>query len=278
MSTDRATREDDTPAAAPNDDIDRSAERTSGQQASPGDGQAVRRAETRTREEYADAARADGGPMSRDNRPGNREAPEEEHRGQPEPRDHHDRAEPRDRETYADEVRAGHSSRDQRPAAEAPAPADADQEAASAQDQQESSHQPETTTFDNKDIEVTRNASDGLWIEGLPGDPPARIGDLIRTPEDPAESRGEKLRQELGKEAEDITDTGGKWADYFQEILDNPQPTHSMTHSRPPETAISGAEHGINAGHGAEAFLTLAIVGAAAVHKLHERLQRAWDH
>jgi hypothetical protein len=51
-----------------------------------------------------------------------------------------------------------------------------------------------------------------------------------------------------------------------------------MTHSRPPETAISGAEHGINAGHGAEAFLTLAIVGAAAVHKLHERLQRTWEH
>jgi hypothetical protein len=48
-----------------------------------------------------------------------------------------------------------------------------------------------------------------------------------------------------------------------------------------PETITFGGkeiEHGINAGQGVEAFLTLAIVGAAAVHKLHERWRRAWDH
>jgi hypothetical protein len=224
MSVDRttsATREDDTPTTAAGENTDRSAERTSSLPASPDDGRADQRAEPRTREEYADAMRAGGGPMSRDN---SQDSPE------------------------------------------------------SAQDQQGADHQPETITFDNKDIEVTHNTADGIWIEGLPGEPPTRIGDLVRSAEDPAQGRGEKLHRELNKEAENITDTSGKWADYVREILDNPRPTHSMTHSRPSETAISGAEHGINAGHGAEAFLTLAIVGAAAVHKLHERLQRAWEH
>lgn len=155
--------------------------------------------------------------------------------------------------------------------------AGADQAAISARDQRESGRLPETITFDNKDIEVTHNAADGIWIEGLPGEPPARIGDLVPSAEDPAEGRGEKLRKELNKEAEDISDTAGKWADHVQEILDNTRPTHSMTHNRSPETAITGSDHGINAGQGAEAVVMLAIVGTAVVHKLRERWQRAWE-
>jgi hypothetical protein len=133
---------------------------------------------------------------------------------------------------------------------------------------------PETITYDGKEVEVTHNAADGLWVEGLPGEPPARIGDLVSSADDPARGRGEKLRNEFNKEAEDIAEQGGKWADFVQEILDNPRPTHSMTLSRSPEVAMAGPEHGINAGQGAEALLTLAIVGAAAARKLHERWQR----
>ena len=275
MSPDRATRADDTPAAAPDDDVGRSAERTSGQQASPVDGPAVRRAETRTREEYADAARADSGPMSRDTRPDNRETPEEEHRGQPEPRDHHDRAEPRDRETYADEVRGGHSASgkpDQ--AAEAPTLTDA----TPAQDQQGTGYQPETVTFENKDIEITHNAADGIWVEGLPGDPPTRIGDILTSPEDSGRSRLENLQQEAAKDADDLVDMGGKWTDLIRDTLGPPPPTHSMTGSHLPDITAMQPDHGINLGHGAEALLTVAIVGAAAVHKLHDRWERAWHH
>lgn len=314
MSIDRATSAtgEDDPLPAAGENTDRSVERTASRQAGPDDGRVDQRAETRTREEYDDARRAGGGPMSPDDSQDSREAPEEEPRGQPERQADHDQAEPRDRETYADEVRAGRSADEhQGQAAETPKLTDADwsgtsrppdgnemassgerpesdqpdgrvfdadKTAASGHDREEADHQPETVTFDNKDIEVTHNTADGLWIEGLPGEPPTRIGDLVQSAEDPAQGRAEKLRAEFNKEAENITDTGGKWADYFQEILDNPRPTHAMTHSRTPETAISGAEHGINAGHGAEAFLTLAIVGAAALHKLHERWQRSWEH
>jgi hypothetical protein len=334
---------------ATDDSSDKGAERTTLTQATTNDTRNQPQAETRTREQYADAMCAGGDPASRDNSQERQEAPEEGPRGQPEGRADHDRAEPRDRETYAEEVRTGQSAGEDRgpaaTAAELPAAAaldsssasngrqadqapedhavtwqqavealtltevysaetnhqpdenqmvssgehpqgdqpggrvfDGDQAATSAQDQQGTGHQPETITFDNKDVEVTHNAADGIWIEGLPGETPTRIGDLVRSAEDPTQGRGEKLRKELGKEAEPITDTAGKWADYVQEILDNPRPTHSMTHSHSYGTASAGAEQGINAGHGAEAFLTVAIVGAAVVHNLHERLQRAWHH
>jgi hypothetical protein len=71
---------------------------------------------------------------------------------------------------------------------------------------------------------------------------------------------------------------GGKWTDLLRDTLGPPQPTNSMTHSRLPEISAARPEHGINAGDGAEALLTVAIVGAAAIHKLHEHWQRAWDH
>ena len=281
--TKTATRDDDTLATTASGDSDKNIEQTAQTQTGMHDNRSQPRGEMLTREQYADAMRAVGSPISRDTNQDSLEAPEGVTPGYPERQaretaDHHP-AEPRDRETYADEIRAEHSTGEDR---EGDQPGglvfDTDQNAASDQDQQGTGPQPETITFENKDIEVTHNAADGLWIEGLPGEPPTRIGDLISSPEDPAQGRAEKFRKEFTKEAEDITDTSGKWADYFQEILDNPPPTHSMTHSRPPETATAGPEHGISAGHGAEALLTLTIVGTAALHKLREHWQRAWDH
>jgi hypothetical protein len=157
-------------------------------------------------------------------------------------------AETRTREEYAEAMRAGTAGR-----------------------------RPETVMFENKDIEVTHDAADGVWIEGLPGEPPTRIGDLLSSAEDPARNRADKLRKEFNKEAEGITDTGAKVADLIQEIMDNPRPTHSMTHSRAPDMATPGAEHGISAGHGVEAMLTLSLVGAAAVHKICERWRKAQE-
>lgn len=314
MSIDRtssATREDDTPASATSDDTDTSTEQASDRQTSPDD-RTYQPAETRSREEYADAMRADDGPMPRDSSRDNRETPEQEPRDQPERRADQDRAEPRDRETYADQVRADHGASEQQDqAAEAPTLTDADQAGTSdrppenelvssgqrpeadqpgdqivggdqaatpAQDQQGASYQPETVTFENKDIEVTHNARDGIWVEGLPGDPPTRIGDILTSPEESGRSRLENLQKEATKDADDLIDMGGKWTDLIRDTLGTPPPTHSMTNSRLPEITATQPDHGINAGHGAEAFLTMAIVGAAAVHKLHERWERAWHH
>jgi hypothetical protein len=272
---------DDRPVTATDGDSDESAERATRVQAGTNDTRSQPRAETLTREEYADLMRGDGGPMSRANRPHNGETPEREPPYREETRAghtaDHDRAESRDRETYASDIRAGqHRGRAATPA-DLPAATTLDPPPASGgsrADQPGAGRLPETITYEGKEVEITHNAADGLWVEGLPGGPPARIGDLVSSADDPARGRGEKLRNEFNKEAEDITEQGGKWADFVQEILDNPRPTHSMTQSRSPEVAMAAPEHGINAGQGAEALLTLAIVGAAAVHKLHERWQR----
>jgi hypothetical protein len=113
-STSTQAREDDAPATATGDGRDRNAERPARQQAGTDNTRSQRRAETLTRDEYADAVRADGSPMQRDNRPGSgesseTEAPGESWRQAGQVADH-DRAEPRDRETYADDVRAGRSA------------------------------------------------------------------------------------------------------------------------------------------------------------------------
>jgi hypothetical protein len=355
MGIDRASsaaRGDDTPASGTGDNGS-SAEWAAQTQAGTSDTSSQPRAETRTREEYADAMRAGGSPMSRDNSRDTGDTTEGEPPGhvgrQAGQAEDHGRAEPRDRETYARDIRAGHGAgahretaatatglpaetaldpapasngrradqapdghaalwrqdagaailtdagrtgasqrpREDEPASVAASPVDgqpgglmvsAGQAAMPAQEQRGAYYQPETITFDGKDIEITHNAADGIWVEGLPGEVPRRIGDLLSSPEERGQSRIENFREEFDKDAEDILDMGGKWTDLLRDTLGPPPPTNSMTRTHTPEMAVTTPEHGINAGHGIEAFLTLAIVGAAAVHNLHERWRRAWDH
>jgi hypothetical protein len=132
---------------------------------------------------------------------------------------------------------------------------------------------PQKISIDGKDIEVTHDAADGIWVEGLPGEAPTRIGDVLSSPERGERSRTENLREEVNRDAEKVIDLGGKWTDLFRDAYSTPPPTHSMTYHRSPEMTVTHTEHGINAGHGVEAALALTIVGAAAVHKLHERWQ-----
>jgi hypothetical protein len=93
---------DDRPVTATDGDSDESAERATRVQAGTNDTRSQPRAETLTREEYADLMRGDGGPMSRANRPHNGETPEREPPYGEETRAghtaDHDRAESRDRE------------------------------------------------------------------------------------------------------------------------------------------------------------------------------------
>jgi hypothetical protein len=150
-----------------------------------------------------------------------------------------------------------------------------DQVAPSAHHEGRPGHQPEKITFDSKELEVTHNAADGIWVEGLAGEPPTRIGDVLSSPDQGDRRRIENLREEFNKDAEDIIDMGGKWTDLLRDAFGAPPPTHSMTHNRSPEMPVSGPEHGVNAGHTVEAALTLTIVGVAAAHKLHEWWQGA---
>jgi hypothetical protein len=174
------------------------------------------------------------------------------------------------RTEYADYMRQG-------PAAGAGDPGHADAGDYSDVSAGPNGSQPEAEKiiFGGKELEVTHNAADGIWVEGLTGDPPARIGDVLSTPEEGERSRIENLREELNKDAEDIIDMGGQWTDLLRDAFGPPPPTHTMTQHRSPEMAAGRPEHGISAGHGVEAALTLAIAGTAAAHKLHEWWQGA---
>jgi hypothetical protein len=140
-------------------------------------------------------------------------------------------AETRTREQYADDIRADRNTDENQ-----------GQTATSARDQRGSGLLPETITFENKDIEVTHDAADGIWVEGLPGDPPARIGGILPSPEESERSRIDNLREELTKDADDLIDMGGKWTDLLRDTLGSPPPTNSMTHSRAPEIARAFAD------------------------------------
>jgi hypothetical protein len=288
-----AVRDDETSGTVTADGTN--AERAAPAQASTNDDRGYQRAETRTREEYADdmraGRRADEHQGTAATAADRDQSPDSSgHRADQASEDHAPAWQPAgEAPTLADADLGGTSDgpaetelarSGEQPAGDQPGGriADADQTATSAQEQQGAGHRPETITFDNKDIEVTHNAADGIWIEGLPGDPPTRIGDILSSPEKGEQSRIESLSEELTKDADDLIDMGGKWTDLLRDTLGPPQPTNSMTHSRLPDITAARPEHGIDAGHGAEAVLTVAIVGAAAIHKLHERWQRAWEH
>jgi hypothetical protein len=129
---------------------------------------------------------------------------------------------------------------------------------------------PETVTYEGKDLKVTHDAADGVWIEGMPGDPPLKIGEVLSSTDEGEHSWLEGLCKEATREAEDLTDTGEKLADLIQKQFGSPPPTHTTTLHQAPENSAGGSEHRIDVGHGVDAVLALAVVGAAAAYKLRE--------
>jgi hypothetical protein len=167
-STSTRPREDDAPAAA--DGADGSAERA-GQRAVAEDAASQRRAEPRTRDQYAEAVRASGSPMQRDQGPGSGESPEtgrsdESGTGAAQVADRQ-RAEPRDRVTYADDMRAGHGAAGDLDEADAPAglaaldssPAPGGHQADQAADE-EAGDRPDGRSGPEQHDEVTFGAAD----------------------------------------------------------------------------------------------------------------------
>jgi hypothetical protein len=192
-STSSPAREDDRLATASGDDSDKRAERAVRTQAGTNDIRSQPRAETLTREQYADARRADGPPISRDDSPEHRDAPEGEGRGQPERRAgnaaDHDRAEPRDRETYAADIRADHSAGEHQEPADLRTGASPESSSASGDRRADQASDDRATTWRQADEPTTLTAVET----------PAReqYADSVRSG-DPPISAG--IRQERGEE------------------------------------------------------------------------------
>lgn len=128
----------------------------------------------------------------------------------------------------------------------------------------------EEITYEDADLEVTHDAADGIWIEGMPGDPPPRIGEVLSSTEEGEHSRLKGLSELATKRAADITDTGEKLGELIKQQFSSPPPTHTGTLHQVPEKSVGGSEHGIDIGHGVDAVVALAVVGAAAGYKLRQ--------
>jgi hypothetical protein len=137
---------------------------------------------------------------------------------------------------------------------------------------------------DGREIEITHDRADGLWVEGLPGEVPgtpegdpygtARVGDMMTSPESSRLSRSEKAARTMCERLDDITEELDHSAETLQDLLDKaPRPTHSGTvQDRMPVISSGGADHEINVGHVLDAALVLTAVGVK-LHQIHERRQ-----
>lgn len=277
--------DDDTaaPAAGDGDDNGTSPERVFGQQASPVDDRGYQRAETLTREQYADAVRADSSPIRPDSpgvlqSPAGRESDGWDDTERADPTADSDRAwscgggrgddhaeptaaEPLTREEYADSIRGDDS----------PIPQDSGQERAEGDDQ------PYAQFSVVEAVEAERTLGDttptgiglkptGEQLLGMKGDEPFR-------------SRLDRLFDDAFEHADDVSDAAGHISDAIESDLNrapgpagHPRSYHATTvaaHDQPPP---QGA--GVSDAVGSIIVVSVAAV-VAVRHALSELRKRA---
>ncbi len=117
----------------------------------------------------------------------------------------------------------------------------------------------ETVYLDGHPIELTGNADDGIWIEGLPGEAPGRVGDLLVSPEDDKGRLADRFFAKGVDEAEDLVDSVEKNVSLTFEALQRP-PVHAEV---PVEVhhPVQAEHHDPDAGN----LATAALVAGPAV-------------
>jgi hypothetical protein len=139
-----------------------------------------------------------------------------------------------------------------------------------------SQRKPEETAgpaayLEDRSLKVTNNADDGIWIEGLPGEPPRQVGDLLVNPEDDQRTRADRLFAKAVDNAEDLFDAIEKNASLGFEALQRP-PVHA-------EAAVPASHHApetpspLDAGNLATAALALGYLTWAAGRQIHQRMR-----
>ena len=293
--------DDETPAGT-GDNGDRSAEQAGGQEASTNDDRGHRRAETLTREQYADAMRADGPPIQPDSsdsrqspdgtRSGGRADTEEadhaneRHALGPDDRggsgdhaasleDEPDRtgsavAEPLTREEYADAMRGnglddGNHERSTDPDTEPARDASAATVAVTHFHSEFKDRPLDLYTDGTRWAAAdTPRAQDAVSEKG---DMPDRLptGEELVDDAGESSSRLDRLRRDVYEESEDETDVLDKEANTFHDVFAHP-PTSSYE-GTPAQPHIYAIQHsGIDAGSMATALFTLGLVIDRAVH------------
>jgi hypothetical protein len=241
-------------------------------------------AETRSRAEYADAART-GSLAGADQQPesslksghADREADDSDHgdprvggeRG-PEAEDGCSSSQ-LTREDYARSMRSGdplgESSRPHRRAdgaADLPeGRSDTDAEAATLRNDQapgDAGRKSQKVAIGASVIEVTHDPADGLWVEGLPGDPPDPIGDVLSSPGENDSPRGEKLFRKAIENGDDLLDSAENNINLGHDVFARPPVRAEIAVSPQGSGAHDVPHHEIDAGNAATAALTLGLL------------------
>jgi hypothetical protein len=137
----------------------------------------------------------------------------------------------------------------------------------------------EKAYVDGREVEVTHQPADGIWVSGLPGEMPetpygdpygtAKVGEVV--PGDaPPRSRADRLFSTFCERGDDLTDIAEKGLDEMQHILGPRPPTITESpvgvNLQAPETPHLE----IDAGSMATALLALGV-GAWGLHRMLER-------
>jgi len=182
------------------------------------------------------------------------------------------RAESLSREEYADAMRDGGPGIDdsEQPDTAAPGAGDTDSQATT-EKRGPARHDARQVSFDGKEIDVTSNAADGIWIEGLPGEAPDRVGNVLASP-DEQKSRAENLRNKFYENADGIFDAAEKTTNRIDQIFQRP-PTHTIVSV--PESAHhmpESAHEAADVGHLAVAGLMLGVLAFEASRRIRDRI------
>jgi hypothetical protein len=188
-------------------------------------------------------------PQSLDEQPGSSQERADNQRGKGEPVESQNA-------TSADRSGPGHDQ-----AANSPAP-----------DLRAAETRTEKVYVDGKEIEITHKPADGIWVGGLPGEAPDRIGDALVGPEDDKRTRSDRFFHRAVEKGDDLLDSIEKNVNLGADAMRRP-PTHA-------EIPVQGAHHvrevhhhELDAGSVATAGLAVGVLAWAGGRWIHRRLR-----
>ena len=85
---------------------------------------------------------------------------------------------------------------------------------------------PAKVYVDGREIEITGDPADGIWIPGLPGEVPGKTGDVLASPEKSEDTLGNKAFKKVFEVSDDLIDAVEKNVTVSSEVMQRP-PTYA---------------------------------------------------
>jgi hypothetical protein len=130
----------------------------------------------------------------------------------------------------------------------------------------------EKVYVDGKEIEVTHNPADGIWVGGLPGEAPDRIGDALVGPEDDKRARSDRFFHRAVEKSDDLLDSIEKNVNLGADAMRRP-PTHAEIPVQSAHHVQEVHHHELDAGSLATASLAVGVLAWAGGRWIHRRLR-----